>query len=279
MKSLARVAAGVLVAKGISAVVKNASASKSSGTSPRRTGGGLLDEITRSAQGSSASGGLGGLLGQVLGGQSGSAGSSRRYGGPNSTGANGGLGGILDSLTGNSSTRAQSSGGLGDLLGGMLGGSAAGSLAARGAQSSNDATFGELLNDSFSNGGEPQIAPTPDQNAMAGLKLRAMIQAAKADGQIDEAEKERLMGELGELDDEERRFIREQMAAPIDAVALARAVPQGHEPQIYLMSVMAIDFDSQQEAQYLHQLAQAFGLEPQLVNQIHEKVGIQNLYA
>ena len=113
MKSLARVAAGVLVAKGMSAVIKNASASRSgqtagqaSGTQSRRSGGGLLDQILQgtqgSSQGTSSSGGLGDILGQVLGGSTsaGGAGTGRRYGGPNSTGATGGLGGILDQLGG-----------------------------------------------------------------------------------------------------------------------------------------------------------------------------------
>ena len=292
MKSLARVAAGVLVAKGMSAVIKNASASRSgqtTGTQSRRSGGGLLDQILQggqSAQGTSSGGGLGDILGQVLGGGTASgAGTGRRYGGPNSTGASGGLGGILDQLGG--ATRGQSGGasggGLGDLLGGLLGGAAGGAaggaLASRGSQQSNDASFGELLNDSLINKGEPEVAPTPEQNAMAGLMLRAMIQAAKADGKIDETEKERLMGELGDLDDEERAFIREQMAAPIDAAALARETPKGMEPQVYLMSVMAIDFDSQDEAQYLHKLAQALGLSPQVINQIHQQVGVQNLYS
>ena len=291
MKSLARVAAGVLVAKGMSAVIKNASASRSgqtagqaSGTQSRRSGGGLLDQILQGTQGSSqgpsSGGGLGDILGQVLGGSTaaGGAGTGRRYGGPNSTGATGGLGGILDQL-GGSTRGGQSGGGLGDLLGGLLGGAAGGALASRGSQQSNDASFGELLNDSLINKGEPEVAPTPEQNAMAGLMLRAMIQAAKADGKIDETEKEHLMSELGELDDEERQFIREQMAAPIDAAALAREVPKGMEPQVYLMSLMAMDFDSQDEAQYLHKLAQAMGLSPQVINQIHQQVGVQNLYS
>lgn len=294
MKSLARVAAGVLLAKGISSVVKNANASKTAGTSSRRTGGGLLDQLTRGAQGGSSSGGggIGDLLGGLLGGNQsgGGAGSGRRYGGPNSTGASGGLGGLFDQLT--NATRGQSTqgqstqgsgGGIGDLLGGLLGGAAggaaAGSLASRGSQPTNDASFGELLNNSLAHNGEPEVAPTAEQNAVAGLMLRAMIQAAKADGKIDEAEKERLVGELGDLDEEERSFIREQMATPVDAQALARDVPKGLGPQVYLMSVMAIDFDSQAEAQYLHQLAQALGLTPQVVNQIYQEVGVQNLYS
>ena len=295
MKSLARVAAGVLVAKGMSAVIKNANNANASrsgqttATQSRRSGGGLLDQILQggqSAQGTSSGGGLGDILGQVLGGGTATgAGTGRRYGGPNSTGASGGLGGILDQLGGSRGGQSggASGGGLGDLLGGLLGGAAGGAaggaLASRGSQQSNDASFGELLNDSLINKGEPEVAPTPEQNAMAGLMLRAMIQAAKADGTIDETAKQRLMGELGDLDDEERAFIREQMAAPIDAAALARETPKGMEPQVYLMSVMAIDFDSQEEAQYLHKLAQALNLQPQVINQIHQQVGVQNLYS
>ncbi|TKW63613.1 MAG: tellurite resistance TerB family protein [Paracoccus denitrificans] len=288
MKSLARVAAGVLVAKGMSTMMKNRDQSQtaSGSTRSRRTGGGLLDQITRGTQ-SGSGGGLGDLLGGILGGNTSNtatAGTGRRYGGPNSSGATGGLGGILDQISGGNSARTgQSGGGLGDLLGGLLGGAAggaaAGSLVNKGSQKENDASFGELLNDSLTTGGEPEVAPTPDQNALAGLLLRAMIQAAKADGKIDDAEKDRLLGELGDLDDDERQFVREQMAAPVDAEALARDVPEGAGPQVYMMSVMAIDFDSQEEAQYLHKLAQALKLQPQTVNQIHEKIGVQNLYS
>ena len=312
MKTLARVAAGVMLAKGIGSMMKNAQGGSSQTTSNRRTGGGLLDDLlgnstSQSGNRSSGSGGLSDMLGQVLGGRSGSnAGTGRRYGGPSSTGASGGLGGILDQLTnqarGSGTTRTGSSGGglgdilgqltggsktsgtgqgggLGDLLGGLLGGTAAGTLAQKGSQRSNDASFGEIFNDALSNNGEPEVAPTPEQNAVAGLMLRAMIQAAKADGKIDEAEKERLTGEMGDIDDDERQFIREQMAAPVDAEGLARDVPSGLEAQVYMMSLLAIDFDSKEEAQYLHKLAQAMGLNQQAVNQIHTHVGVQNLYA
>lgn len=271
MKSLARVAAGVLVAKGLSKVMQGGNSANT-----RRTGGGILDQITRSVQGgrTGGQGGLGGLLGGILGGSTGeSAGTRQNYGGPRSTGATGGLGGIFDQLTG--ATRGQTAGGLGGLIGGMLGGG----LAAKGAQTSNDASFGELLNDSLARNDEPEIAPTAEQNATAGLMLRAMIQAAKADNIIDEAEKERLTSELGDLDEEERQFIREQMAAPVDAAGLARDVPKGLEAQVYMMSVMAIDFDSHEEARYLNELAQALSLQPEVINQIHAKIGVQNLYS
>lgn len=298
MKSLARVAVGVMLAKGVGAMMKNAQ-SRPAQAGARPGSGGLLDDLlgnntTQAGNRSRGSGGLGDMLGQVLGGRSGTG---QSYGGQHSPrqagmgGAQGGLGGILDQLSGSgrgSSTGGLggllgggAAGGLGGLLGGLLGGGQAqsGGLAQRGAQPANDASFGQVLNETLASGQEPATAPTPEQNAVAGLMLRAMIQAAKSDGQIDDAEKTRLMSEFGELDDEERAFIRDQMAAPVDAAALAREVPQGLGPQVYLMSLMAIDFDNRSEAEYLHQLAQGLGLDKQTVNAIHDKLGVTNLYA
>ncbi|MDO5633237.1 MAG: DUF533 domain-containing protein [Paracoccus sp. (in: a-proteobacteria)] len=288
MKTLARVAAGVMLAKGIGSVMKSAQQGGSGTATAGRSQGGLLDDLIggvtgrQSGRATGSGGGLGDILGQVLGGQTGGAGTGRRYGGPNSSGASGGLGGILDQLTsqarGGATARGSSGGGLGDLLGGLLGG-AAGGLAQKGAQQQNDASFGELFNDAVVRQDEPEVAPTPEQNAVAALMLRAMIQAAKADGKIDDNEKQRLTGQLGDIDDEERQFIREQMAAPVDAAALAREVPKGLEAQVYAMSLMAIDFDSKAEAEYLHALAQGMGLSRDQVNNIHQQIGVQNLYA
>ena len=293
MKSLARVAAGVMLAKGIGAVMKNAQNRQGQGgsrpSSGGRSSGGLLDDLLGSNTGgggnrSTGSGGLADMLGQVLGGRSGGAGSGSAYGGANSPRrgqAQGGLGGILDQL----STGA-AAGGLGGLLGGILGGgggtqqpSPQEKLVQRGSQPTNDASFGELFNDAIAKGDEPEIAPTPEQNALAGLMLKAMIQAAKSDGEIDEKEKAKLMSEFGDLDDDERAFIRDQMSAPVDAAALAREVPEGYGPQIYLMSLMAIEFDNRKEAEYLHALAENLGLDKATVNGIHDKVGVINLYA
>ena len=291
MKSLARVAAGVMLAKGIGAMMKNAQGrqGQTGGRQPSsggRSSGGLLDDLLGSNTGgggnrNTGSGGLADMLGQVLGGRSGSG---SAYGGANSPRrgqAQGGLGGILDQLS-----AGAAAGGLGGVLGGILGGGGGQqqqapqeTLAQKGSQPANDASFGELFNDAIGKGDEPEVAPTPEQNALAGLMLKAMIQAAKADGEIDDKEKAKLMSEFGDLDDDERAFIRDQMAAPVDAAALAREVPEGYGPQIYLMSLMAIEFDNRKEAEYLHELAQSLGLDKAAVNGIHDKVGVVNLYA
>ncbi|SNR23499.1 tellurite resistance TerB family protein [Paracoccus sediminis] len=302
MKTLGRVAAGVILAKGLGAAMQQRPQGRPGGpVTQTGASGGLLGDLFRNNTTPGAGGGLNDLLGQVLGG--GRPGSGSRYGGPNSRGATGGLGGILDTLTtrsrtggggglgdllgqlsGGSKTRsAGTGGGLGDLLGGLLGGAAAGGVAGRLAQKdsqpTNDASFGELFNDAVVNKGEPEIAPTPEQNAVAGLMLRAMIQAAKSDGTIDEAEKQRLLGKLGDdLDDDERQFIRDQMAAPVDAEALARDVPKGLESQVYLMSLLAIDLDHEDEARYLDRLARALKLDRPAIDDIHNEVGVAKLY-
>lgn len=303
MKTLGRVAAGVVLAKGIGAAMQQHQRNQPGGqvSGRNRPSGGLLGELFDSNTGGGSGGNLNDMLGQVLGGRTGGG---RPYGGSASRGASGGLGGLLDSLTsrtasgggagglggilgqlaGGTKTRsAGTGGGLGDLLGGLLGGAAAGGmagqLARKDSQPTNDASFGELFNDAVAKQGEPDVAPTPEQNAVAGLMLRAMIQAAKSDGKIDDAEKQRLLGKLGDdLDDEERQFIRDQMAAPVDAEALARDVPKGLESQVYLMSLLAIDLDHEDEARYLDRLAQALKLDRPSVDEIHDQLGTARLY-
>nr|WP_111299719.1 tellurite resistance TerB family protein [Paracoccus saliphilus] len=272
MKSLTRVAAGVMLAKGIGTVMKNQQHGGAQQRSSRH-GGGLLDSLLANNTGG-AGGSVTQALGRALGG-----GSGMGRGGSSS----GSLGGLLDSLSGRGGHGTSGSGGLGQVLGGLLGGAAAGGtaggLAQKDSQPSNQATFGQLFDDALSHDGEPQVAPTPEQNAVAGLMLRAMIQAAKSDGHVDQTERQRLLGHLGDdLDNEERQFIRDQMAAPVDAAALARDVPKGMESQVYLMSLLAIDFDSEAEARYLNDLAKAMGLDRASVNKIHQDAGVMPLY-
>lgn len=261
MRSLTKVAAGVMLAKGIGTMMSQQQQGRKHG---KVQGGGLLDNLL-----ANNTDGKGGSVGDMLGRALGGGGASR-----------GSLGGLLDQLGGRGS-RGQ--GGLGEMLGGLLGGAAAGgaagSLARKDSQPKNEASFGQLFDDALSHDGEPQVTPTPEQNALAGLMLRAMIQAAKSDGHIDDAERQRLLGHLGnDLDNEERQFIREQMTAPVDAAALARDVPEGMQSQVYLMSLLAIDFDSEAEARYLNDLAVAMGLDRTAVNDIHREAGVMPLY-
>ncbi|MFT5798336.1 MAG: uncharacterized membrane protein YebE (DUF533 family) [Candidatus Azotimanducaceae bacterium] len=272
MSTLAKVAIGVAVAKGAGAMMN-----KGSGASQALAGGGLggLLGSLRGAGGVSAggAGGLQGMLGGLMGGSGGASGGT------------GGLGGLLESLGGAQS--GGQGGGLQSMLGGLAGagglmGALAGAMggAAKPAATPSNASFGHVLNSAFDANPEPAIEPTADQEAAAGLMLRAMIQAAKSDGNFDDAEREKLIGQLGdEIDSDEAAFVQAEMKAPVDVDGLVGQVPRGMEPQVYAMSVIAINLDSQAEAKYLHQLAQGLGLSVETINDVHAQLGVPSLYA
>ncbi|RUS60421.1 tellurite resistance TerB family protein [Pseudorhodobacter sp. E13] len=272
VSTLAKVAIGVAIAKGVSHVSKNGLPGGAAGSGRSyapQTPGGLGDMMgsilgPKSGTSSANQGGLGGLLDQ-LAGQSGAKRPTTSRKAPPS-----GLEDLLGSLTGAQRGAAGgSTGGLGDMLGGLLGGgAAAGGLGG----------LGGMLNDVM-NGQTPKATPNATQEAAAGLMLKAMVQAAKSDGKLDQAEKQKLMQSLGDADPKELDFVNALLAQPVDIAAFVDEVPRGMEEQVYLMSLMAIDLDSQSEAQYLHDLASALGFDKAQVNQIHDQAGAQRLYA
>jgi len=139
--------------------------------------------------------------------------------------------------------------------------------------------FGDMLNQAIAKQDEPELAPSPDQELAAALMLRAMIQAMKSDGEIDKAEEQKLLGRLGDVSREEQAFVQGEMRKPVDVQGLAREVPRGLEQQVYAMSVMGIDLDNRNEAQYLHDLATALGIQKQSVNHIHDQMGVPKIYS
>lgn len=264
MKTLAKVAIGVAAAKGISKVVK--AGQQSSAQNP---GSGSIFGGAHSNTNAASSGpGLDDLLGGLMGGAG---------------GASGGLGGLLDSLGGSA---GGGSGGLDSLLGGLskqLGGAgAAGGLGGllgglMGAAQQSGGSFGDMFNQAAQ--GKTDIQPNDDQEAAAALMLRAMIQAAKSDGEIDAAEQQRILERLQDSNPQEQQFVRDLLGAPVDVDALVRDTPRGMEQHIYVMSVMGIDLDNQREAQYLDALARGLGLGQDTVNGIHTRMGVPTLYA
>ena len=282
VKTLAKVAIGVAMAKGVSHLAKNGLPGSSKTTaqrSPQGQGGGFDDLVgqlggmvggSRGTTRAGSQGGLGDLLGGMLGGSKGGA---------------GGLGSLIEGLAGGAmggsqprSTRRASApsglegmlgaGGIGGLLGGLLGG--AGTSAGAGG-------LGGML-DSVLQGQEPATAPSRDQELAAALMLRAMIQAVKADGEMDAAEKQKLMSALEGASEQEIAFVNAELSAAPDLDGLVAQVPQGMEAQVYAVSLSAIDLDNRAEAEYLHRLAQALGLEPAEVNGIHDQLGAQKIY-
>lgn len=178
-------------------------------------------------------------------------------------------------------------GGIGALAGAILGGGAGG--AARGGAL---AVLGTLALTALRNA---QTRPSAQQQADAGglgvepheitalaspaaekLMVRAMISAAKADGQVDHAEMQKIAGKIGDdgVTAEEKAFVMSELAAPVDIDALAaEARGPAQAAEVYAASLIAIDIDSEAERAYLRRLADALRLDPATVAQLHQMTG------
>ena len=244
--TLAKVAIGMAVAKGVS------------GMAGRGSSGG-------------AGGGLGGVLGGLLGGK---AGGATGQGG-------GGLGGLGSLLGGGAGGSAGAGGAMAGGLGGLLEQiSGAGAAPAAGAvgQAPASGSLGDLLNRSLRE--EPVPEPDNSQEALAKVFISAMINAAKSDGNIDQAEQQKIVGQLGDdVSDDEREFVLSEMRAPLDVDGFVRTVPAGAEKQVYMMSLMGIELDQPAEAKYLDQLRRAMNVSEQDANAIHTHLGAPVLYS
>jgi uncharacterized membrane protein YebE (DUF533 family) len=104
-----------------------------------------------------------------------------------------------------------------------------------------------------------------------------MISAAKADGQIDQGELDRILSKLSEVgsEPEARDFVLSEMRGPLDIDRLVADVKTSQQAaQVYGASLLAIDVDTPAEKAYLGRLAQALGLPPQVTEHIHASLGV-----
>jgi len=150
--------------------------------------------------------------------------------------------------------RGKSGGGLGGMLGGLLGG-------------------GKNKAEAVS----PEERDQMDDDAT--LLLRAMINAAKADGTIEQDEVDNIVTRLGDLDNNEKQFLETEFKAPLDLEAFVATVPNELDEEVYAFSLMGIRLDTKQEAQYLASLAQGLGISPSTANAIHDKLGVQKIFS
>ncbi len=232
-------------------------------------------------------GGLAGLAERYLGG-----GGGRPSGGRNM--AMGGLGALAAAIL---ARRASGSvgGGLGGGYGHAGGGKLRGAIGAGGLALLGMLAMRALQNAGRQTGSGPGAmsfaggagsTPAGDPAAMlpeeavsdrtAGLVLRAMIEAAKADGQIDATERQRILGKIQEsgADQEEIAFMQQEMDRPPDPDGLAAEVRDpAAAAQLYAASLLAITVDTPAEQAYLRGLAGRLGLEPAVTAQLHQALG------
>lgn len=246
-------------------------------------GAGALLESLASMLGGSGTGGGGPLegLSSMLGGAGGGS------------GALGDLGGLLGSILGDAEQAVGGRdnlalGGLGALAGALLGGGGKSMSGALGGGLM--ALLGAMAFKALKSSG-PETSEVPiglqepktdvDRQRLeqrAELILKAMINAAKADGQIDQGEVRRILGKLQEdgIDQSEQQFIIMEMQKPMDTDQLIAAAGgrQDVGAEIYAASLLAIEVDTPAEKQYLDQLASGLGLAPELVQKIRGFAGV-----
>ncbi|MGB4741829.1 MAG: DUF533 domain-containing protein, partial [Fuerstiella sp.] len=116
-------------------------------------------------------------------------------------------------------------------------------------------------------------------NRQAEVLVIAMINAAKADGQIDQKEQDAIVKQLGDLSQDEVQFLRSEFAKPLNVKEFVWSVPIGMERQVYGVSLMAINLDQNSEAQYLRELGHGFRLSLEECNRLHQEFGAPILRA
>lgn len=230
----------------------------------------LLEQLLRAGQGSRPQ-------------QGGSAASAQ--------GGLGDLGGLLGGLLGRGAGAGAGGGGLGGLLGGLLGGGSpmGGSTPTRsgGTNYAALASLGMMAFQAYqawqrSQATAPQQAPRtvdllsgPEIEDHSHAILRALIAAAKADGRIDDAEKQLISTEIGRHTDDPQlqQWLDDEVARPLDAADVAQSAQDpGMAAEMYLASVMLVDDQQDAERNYLDELAAALKIDPALQVHLEQQV-------
>jgi len=125
---------------------------------------------------------------------------------------------------------------------------------------------------------EPQTLdrlPPAEAEQHSQAVLRALVAAAKADGHIDERERQLIDGELARLspDGQLRQWLQAELNKPLDPVELARAASTPEmAAEMYVASVLMVDEEHFMERAYLDELARQLKLEPALKAELEAQV-------
>lgn len=116
---------------------------------------------------------------------------------------------------------------------------------------------------------------TEAANETALLVVRSMIAAARADGQLDGQEMEKVLAHADalDLDPESKSRLLAELRAPVDMDALVNAATtDALKAEVYTAALLAIEVDTEAEKAYLSMLRARLGLDEGLVAQIHTEL-------
>ncbi len=134
----------------------------------------------------------------------------------------------------------------------------------------------------------PGSAFMPEENDVAanevlGLTLvRAMIAAARADGNLDAQESQAIFQKIEALglDSENQSLLVREMGHPVDVDAIVNSAASPEvAAEIYVASLLAIDVDNTAEKSYLGMLAARLQLPADLVNELERQVEAQKTFS
>jgi uncharacterized membrane protein YebE (DUF533 family) len=111
----------------------------------------------------------------------------------------------------------------------------------------------------------------PQAEAHCTVILVALIAAAKADGHIDDRERELIDGEVAKLtsDPSLQQWVDRELKKPLDPAEVAsHAKDQAMAAEMYLASLLTVDEQNFMEKSYLQELARQLKLDPALQEQL-----------
>ena len=124
---------------------------------------------------------------------------------------------------------------------------------------------------------EPQTIdqlPGPEAEQHSHAILRAIIGAAKADGHIDDKERQLIDNEIARLtsDDALQHWFDAELKKPLDPaeIASSAATPE-MAAEMYLASVLVVDEENFMERSYLTELARQLKLDPALKAELEQQ--------
>ncbi|TIO99930.1 MAG: tellurite resistance TerB family protein, partial [Mesorhizobium sp.] len=135
--------------------------------------------------------------------------------------------------------------------------------------------------------GEPELLPPPKDTAFHPSQapqgeaeftltlVRAMISAAKADGHVDDEERQKIADKLklAGIGAEAEKFLLDELERPLDLdVLITGAKTDAQKVELYTASRLTIDPDTRTERGYLDLLAGRLGLPDALVDHVEATV-------
>jgi len=117
--------------------------------------------------------------------------------------------------------------------------------------------------------------PAPEAESHSQAILKALIAAAKADGHVDDREREVIEGEFVRLgaESEVRQWLQAELQKPLDPAEVAAAATSPELAlEMYVASLLAADEQNFMERAYLDELARQLKLDDSLKAKLEQQV-------